>query len=123
MKVLRIGIAPSYEALKERTLRIARGDLKPEPDDPKVWFASTEAFAKVLSDRNQALLALIREERPTSLEELARLSARAKPNLSRTLKTMEGYGLVKLHRGPRNSVIPEVPFDRITLDLPLGRAA
>ncbi|HYC03317.1 MAG TPA: transcriptional regulator [Azospirillaceae bacterium] len=123
MKVLRIGIAPSYEALKERTMRIARGELKPGPDDPKIWFAGTESFAKVLSDKNQRLLALIREERPTSLEQLAQLSSRAKPNLSRTLKTMAGYGLVTLHRGPRNSVIPEVPFDRITLDLPLDRVA
>ena len=41
MKTLRIGILP-YEEMKARTLAIARGELKPAKDDPKVWLPSTE---------------------------------------------------------------------------------
>ena len=40
-------------------------------------------------------------------------------NLSRTLKTMEGYGLVRLERGERGRVSPKVTYDRVELDLPL----
>ena len=39
MKTLKVGIA-SYEAMKARTLAVARGELKPKAGDPKVWFTS-----------------------------------------------------------------------------------
>ncbi len=60
---------------------------------------------------------LIREHHPVSLAELAELSGRKKSNLSRTLKTMEHYGLVSLKEGPRGSIIPRVPYSRIELNL------
>ncbi len=122
MRTLRVGIA-NYEEMKARTLAIARGSQKPAPDDPKVWFTSAEAFARVLSDRNRALLQIIAECAPESLAELAELTGRQKSNLSRTLKTMARYGFVRLHRGPRGSVIPSVPYERISLVLPVSRTA
>ena len=120
MKTLRVGIA-TYEELKARTVAIARGLHKPAPGDPKVWFTSAEAFARVLSDRNRAVLQIISERAPESLAQLAELTGRQKSNLSRTLKTMERYGFVRLDRGPRGSVIPSVPYERISLVLPLSR--
>ena len=120
MTTLKVGIA-SYEEMKARTLRIARGEQRVSARDPKVWFTSTESFAKVLSDGNRELLRIIAEQTPTSLDELARLSGRAKSNLSRTLKTMEGYGLVRLERGERGRVAPKVTHDRVELELPLTR--
>jgi predicted transcriptional regulator len=118
MKTLRVGIA-SYEQMKARTMAIARGELRPAAGEPKVWFRSAESFARVLSDRNRALLGIIAESTPESLARLAELTGRKKSNLSRTLKTMEGYGFVKLSRGARGSVIPRVPYQRISLTLPL----
>lgn len=59
------------------------------------------SMAEVLSDDNRALLKLIREQKPDSLNQLADLSGRAPSNLSRTLKTMERYGLVELCREAR----------------------
>jgi predicted transcriptional regulator len=122
MKTLRVGIA-NYEEMKARTIAIARGLHKPAPDDPKVWFTSAEAFARVLSDRNRALLQIIAESAPESLAQLAELTGRQKSNLSRTLKTMARYGFVRLDRGPRSSVIPSVPYERISLVLPVFRTA
>ena len=119
MRTLKIGIA-SYNQMKERTMAIARGQLKPKPSEPKVWFTSTESFAKVLSNRNRALLAEIAKSRPSSLQELARCTGRKPSNLSRTLKTMEHYGFVRLHRGERGQIRPEVPYQSISLDLPLS---
>ncbi len=118
MKTLLIGIA-SYETMKERAMEIARGERKVKSDEPKVWFTSVESFAKVLSDRNRALLELIREHQPESLAELAELSGREKSNLSRTLKTMERHGLVSLKHGPKGNIIPHVSYSRIELALPL----
>jgi predicted transcriptional regulator len=118
MTTLKIGIA-SYEQMKARTMAIARGERRVASGEPKVWFTSTESFAKVLSAGNRELLRIIAERAPESLDDLARLTGRAKSNLSRTLKTMEGYGLVRLERGERGRISPKVTYDRVELDLPL----
>ncbi len=44
---------------------------------------------------------------------------RNKPNLSRTLKTIEACGLVRLVRGERGRIAPKVTHDRVELELPL----
>ena len=116
MKTLKIGIA-NYDRLKARTMAIARGDHKPTKSEPTIWFTSIESFAKVLSQRNRELLALIAKEQPDSLTQLAELAGRNKSNLSRTLKTMSRYGLVELREGKRGTVIPRVPYDRVSLDV------
>lgn len=118
MKTLKIGIA-SYEEMKARTLAIARGELKPKPADPKVWFPSTESLVRVLSDKNRHLLATIRDSHPQSLSDLAELTGRKKSNLSRTLKTMERYGIVKLERKARGCVVPRVPWSSVNVEMPL----
>lgn len=118
MKTLQVGIA-DYEEIKARTMRIARGDEKPAPDDPKVWFTSTESFAQILSSGNRELLRVIDEQSPGSLEDLSRITGRAKSSLSRTLKTMANYGLVRMDPGEGQKVVPTVLYDRVTLELPL----
>jgi predicted transcriptional regulator len=120
MRTLRVGIA-SYEEMKARTLAIARGKYKAAAGEPKVWFTSAESFARVLSDRNRALLGIVAESDPESLAHLAELTGRKKSNLSRTLKTMERYGFVQLTHGARGSIIPRVPYQRISLILPLSK--
>ncbi|GLQ55648.1 helix-turn-helix domain-containing protein [Devosia nitrariae] len=118
MTTLHVGIA-SYDDMKARTMAIARGELKPKKGEPTVWFTSVESFAKILSQRNQALLDLIAKRKPESLAELEELSGRAKSNLSRTLRTMERYGLIELADGEHGRIVPRVRYDRITLDMPV----
>jgi predicted transcriptional regulator len=118
MTRLTIGIA-SVEAYKARTMAIARGELKLSAQFPKVWFPSIESFARILSDRNRDLLAIIAAEKPVSLQALADLTGRAKSNLSRTLRTMERYGLVRFDKGQGRALAPRVVYDSIRLDLPL----
>jgi predicted transcriptional regulator len=118
-KTLNIGIA-SYAEIKARTLRIARGELKPRAGDPKVWFPSLESLAKVLSESNRELLALIDARNPRSLQELSDASGRATSNLSRTLKTMSRYGLVVLEEHPGRRLAPKVLYSRFKLEMPIG---
>ncbi|MEZ5449651.1 MAG: helix-turn-helix domain-containing protein [Thiolinea sp.] len=47
------------------------------------------------------LLKMIEEKQPRTLKDLAELSGRQVSNLSRTLKTMERYGIVELRRESR----------------------
>lgn len=118
MKTMKIGIA-TYDDFKARSMAIARGEVTPGADEPKVWFASTESFARVLSQTNRALLATIVATQPESLQALAEQTGRRVSNLSRTLKTMERYGFVALHKGARGRIRPEVRFQAISLELAL----
>ena len=114
-RVLRIGIA-SREEIMSRTMAIARGEYKVTQDEPKVWFTSIESLAQVVSTKNKLLLELIRQSKPASIRDLAMLSRRKPGNLSRTLHTMERYGLVKIRKGEKGRRIPEVHYDRIEFD-------
>ena len=100
MKKIVIGIA-SQDSIRARALSIARGEHRPGAGEPKIWFTSMRSLAEVLSDDNRALLRLIVEHKPNSLSQLAELTGRASSNLSRTLKTMERYGLVEMQTDER----------------------
>jgi predicted transcriptional regulator len=95
MKTIKIGIM-SQKEIRDRTLAIARGEYKPRPDEPKIWFTSLRSLAEVLSEENQTLLRVILEKKPGSIRELSEMTGRESSNLSRTLKTLSSYGFVKL---------------------------
>lgn len=95
VKKIKIGIA-SYEDQKTRVMAIARGEYTPKRGEPKIWFTSIESVAQVLSTKNLELLKLIFETEPKSITELAALSGRKQSNLTRTLKTLQRYGLVRM---------------------------
>ena len=95
VKVMKIGII-SRENYIKRTVAIAKGQYKPRNDEPKIWFETLKSMSQILSNENQNLLKLIIDQKPRSLAELEKISHRKKSNLSRTLKTLEKYGIVEL---------------------------
>ena len=103
---MKVGVI-SRDDYQKRTIAIAKGDYIPKKDEPKIWFESLGSMAQVLSNENQKLLKLILEHKPRSLAELERLSARKKSNLSRTLRTLERYGVVELPK-QNGKLIPKV---------------
>jgi predicted transcriptional regulator len=80
---------------------------------------SLESRGGYTRDGNRELLRAIAEQALGPLDELARITGKARSNLSRTHRTMEGYGLVRLERGERGRITPKVMHDRVELDLPL----
>lgn len=97
MKPMKISIM-SQEKIRERTSAIACGEYKPKRGEPKIWFTSIKSVAEVLSDENRALLHVIQDMKSESLKDLAEATGRKPSNLSRTLKTLAGYGFVELNR-------------------------
>ena len=78
----------------------------------------------MLSEDNQALLQAIREHHPESIAELQEITGRAASNLTRTLHTLERYGLVELQAAApaegkcgRAPLKPVVLADRVDLRL------
>jgi len=106
-KTLKIGIMPLAN-FKQYTIAIAKGTYKRKSTDPKIWFSSIESFNQVLSSKNQALLKLIIDEQPESIKELSELTGRQTSNLSRTLHTLERYGIVELKQTAKNTKKPVV---------------
>jgi predicted transcriptional regulator len=60
MTTLKIGIT-SYDEMKARTMAVARGERRVSAGEPKVWFTSTESFAKAQSAGDRDLLRVIAE--------------------------------------------------------------
>jgi predicted transcriptional regulator len=110
----------SLDEIKEWTISVARGETKPRPEDPKIWFTSLESLAQILSTKNRELLEIIRRSKALSISELAKLSGRHVGNLSRTLHTMERYNLVRLEKH-RGRLVAEVPYDLLSLQLSLNQ--
>jgi predicted transcriptional regulator len=96
-RVMRVGIISKEDYMK-RTLAIAKGEYKSRKDEPKVWFESIKSMSQILSTENQELLRTIIHHKPHSISELELITNRKKSNLSRTLKTLEKYGIVELKK-------------------------
>jgi predicted transcriptional regulator len=68
-QILKVGIA-SREAIKAKTVAIARGRHRPASDEPKVWFTSMESLAQMLSTRNTFLSEMIAKTQQASVAKL-----------------------------------------------------
>ena len=117
---IKVGIMPLKE-FQAYTRAIATGKHKRKRGEPKIWFNSMASLAQVLSDQNRELLALIAQEEPESISELARLSHRSQSNLTRTIKKMEHYGLVRMKTGAQGKKKPSVPYTEILVDMSIRK--
>jgi len=63
-----------------------------------------EAVIRLLTPENRQLLAVIRDRKPQSINELAGMTGRAAPNLTRTLAKLEAVGFVRMLTVQRRKV-------------------
>jgi predicted transcriptional regulator len=95
IKRMKIGIMSPSE-MRARTIAIAKGEYVPRPSEPKIWFPSIESVAQLLNEDNREMLRAIESAQPASVAEAAKVVHRHAGNLSRTLKKLEQYGIVKM---------------------------
>jgi predicted transcriptional regulator len=94
----------SHESLKREMMAVARGE-KPAPKDAAApSFNSIDALIRLLTPENRELLATIRDRKPQSISELAEITGRAQPNLTRTLAKLEAVGFVRMRLVKRRKV-------------------
>ena len=118
MNVMNVGIMSRKDYIKT-TIAIANGIYKPLKNEPKIWFESIKSLSQVLSNENQELLKLIIKYKPESITELEKISYRKKSNLSRTLKTLENYGIVTLNK-KGGKVMPTVKATNFKVEFGLN---
>lgn len=85
-----------HAALRKEMKAVARGDKAAPKAAGGISFDSVDALLRLLTPQNRALLAVIRDKKPQSIAELAELTGRAAPNLTRTLGKLEAIGFVRL---------------------------
>jgi predicted transcriptional regulator len=94
----------TMNALEQEMRAVARGELSPPGDAALPSIESAEALLRLLTPDNRSLLRTIRDARPQSVAELARLTNRAEPNLLRTLGKLEAFGLLEMRMVGRRRV-------------------
>ena len=106
----------SPASLKKEMMAVARGE-RPAPEDAAVpSFNSVEALMRLLTPANRELLATIRDRMPRSIAELAEMTGRAQPNLTRTLAKLEAVGFVRMRLVERRKV-PTATVRRLHVEI------
>lgn len=95
---------------------VARGEIPAPADAALPSVESAEALVRLLTPDNRSLLRVIRDARPQSVAELARLTNRAEPNLLRTLSKLEAFGLLEMRTVARRRV-PTITVGTLHLDI------
>lgn len=106
----------SHTALRDEMMAVARGERPAPAHAGTQTFESVEALTRLLTPENRRLLALIRDRRPQSIAELAELSGRAAPNLTRTLAKLEAVGFVRVQTVERRKV-PVVAVQKLRFEI------
>lgn len=115
VKQIQIGLCSEEAALDDFAAAaeaLERGEAVRE--ESGVYFTSLEAFRKVLTPKRLALLHLIRTARPTSLNELARLSRRNIKNIADDVRHLVQIGLIE-SSAEGNRLVLRVDYDTIDL--------
>ena len=103
-------------SLRDEMKAVARGERPAPADAAQPSFNSVEALVRLLTQENRQLLALIRDRGPQSVADLARMSGRAQPNLTRTLAKLESAGFITMKAvGKRKT--PRVVVNKIVVEI------
>ena len=109
-RILHIGIA-SREYIHKRMLALAKGEAKQRSNDPRVWFTSWEALARVFSKQNMMLIEILRHKHLESVTELAKEVGREKTNVLRSLKILEEFEIVEFEEGAGGRKAPRLKYN------------
>ena len=103
--------------LEAEMRKVARGEVTAPADAALPSVESTEALLRLLTPDNRSLLRTIRDSKPQSVAELARLTNRAEPNLLRTLGKLEAYGFLEMRTVDRRRVpTPKIAMLHLAID-------
>ena len=105
-----------HTSLREQMKAVARGEKKAPKGAGLMSFESVEALLRLLTPQNRELLAVIRDKKPQSIAELAALTGRAQPNITRTLGKLEAIGFVRFTTVERRKV-PTTPIQSLRINI------
>jgi predicted transcriptional regulator len=107
----------SLRSLRNEMKAVARGERSAPADAAKPSFNSVDAVVRLLTPENRELLAIIRDRKPQSVAELAQMSGRAQPNLTRTLAKMEAAGFITMKAVGGRRKAPSAAVKKIVVEI------
>ncbi|MDP1758207.1 MAG: MarR family transcriptional regulator [Thermodesulfovibrionales bacterium] len=124
MKVRKIdiGIKGLKESLKDfaETWKKLEAGKKVRKEEG-IYFDSIDNMRAVLTNNRLLILKIIRERKPNSVYELAKMLDRDLKNVNQDLKLLADVGLVTLEKieDDKKRVIPHVDYGKILLEIPV----
>ena len=107
----------TMKQLEAEMRAVARGEKKAPADAAAPSIESTAALIRLLTPENRGLMKIIRDAKPQSVAELARLTNRAESNLLRTLAKLEAIGLLEMKTVERRKVpVPKIGKLHVEID-------
>jgi predicted transcriptional regulator len=80
------------------------------------YFTSFEAFRKALTPKRLELLHIIKAQKPSSINELARFAKRDVKNIAEDVNYLEQIGLIRKKETARKTA-PVINYDKISLEI------
>jgi predicted transcriptional regulator len=112
MKIKRVivGIRTGDEVLAEAaaTMKAVAAGKKVQPKGRRLFFTSPEALRRFLTPKRVALIRLIRQQHPASINELATLAKRDFKRVYEDVKELADTGLVELSQESGRKMTPRV---------------
>jgi predicted transcriptional regulator len=122
VKKIDIGIKGLKESLKDfadtwKKLESGKRVKKEEG----IYFDSIDTMRAVLTNKRLLILKVIRERKPASVYELAKILGRDIKNVNQDLKLLSDSGLVTLEKTEtdKKRVVPHVDYAKILLEIPV----
>lgn len=122
VKKIDIGIKGLGQSLQEfaEAWRKIESDERVRKDEA-VYFETVDAMRAVLTNKRLLVLRTIRERRPHSVYELAKILGRDLKNVNQDLRLLAEIGLVTLEKTStdKRRVIPHVDYSMIQVEIPV----
>lgn len=85
-------------------------------EEKGTYFTSFEAFRKALTPKRLELLHIIKAQKPSSINELARMAKRDVKNIADDVNYLEQIGLIQKKESARKTA-PVITYDKIALEI------
>ncbi len=119
VKKVKIGIKSVkdvFSDVKGTVNKIESGERLKPVTEPEMYFTSFEGVRKALTPKRLELLHIIKTERPSSVNELARMAHRDIKNVTADVKYLEQIGLIEKKTADHKSR-PVINYDKIALEI------
>ncbi len=105
-----------FEDVKDVVKRIEGGEHLKTVKEPEIYFTSFEAFRKALTPKRLELLHIIKTQKPSSINDLARMLKRDIKNVAEDVKYLRQIGFIEV-KGVEKKTMPIITYDKINLEI------
>lgn len=118
VKKVKIGIRSTDEVLQEaaETMKAVAAGKKVRPKGRRLFFTNAEALRRFLTPRRLELIRLIRQQHPTSINELAAHAHRDFKRVYDDVRLLADAGLLDLAKDKGRKMVPRVA-DELRLEI------